>query len=232
MEKRSEMGKLTAKKTMHDIERLLRRLFSLDATFKESFIKGLQEVYSDSHVCRTASDTCIAGCAEQKVFESQVWNRVVVSNNSDRLMHPIIGKVLRKLPRGGGYGPILSTLQGILSLPTPFPWREQTPIASSASNNNFYLEMEGRFRDLKEQRYRVWKHIEMTKKGLVFTGTSATLNGCVVKDIAKTTPRDHPPKRHRPPKVPQQKSLNTDKNRDDDNTTAKIRMDKCKGRDN
>ncbi|KAF8923056.1 hypothetical protein BGZ47_005091, partial [Haplosporangium gracile] len=89
-----------------------------------------------------------------------------------------------------------------------FVERADTPIASSTSNNSFYLEMEGWFRDLKELRYRVRKRIKMTKQ-------DATLKGRVVKDIAKTTPRDHPPKRPRPPKVPQQKSLNVDKNKDD-----------------
>ncbi|KAF8924054.1 hypothetical protein BGZ47_004242, partial [Haplosporangium gracile] len=274
-------------------------------------------VYPDSHVCRTESDTCIAECAEQKKFEGQVWNRVVVSNDSDSLIYPTIGKVLRKLPRGGGYGlypkeAVVRSLQlpslhhltvlGIVSnndysanlpihglatnlailrrhpnLTDPrailleyqdyvrsyleyssgyfepayaiFVERADTPIASSTSNNSFYLEMEGRFRDLKELRYRVRKRIEMTKQDNdthhhvpkkaapnrfrpIFTGTSATLKGRVVKDIAKTTPRDHPPKRPRPPKVPQQKPLNVDKSKDDGNITAKSRMDKGKGKDN
>ncbi|KAG0315265.1 hypothetical protein BGZ97_008424 [Linnemannia gamsii] len=89
---------------MKEIGGLMRRPFSLEASFKENFIVGLSETFPDSHVCSTEAEKCIAACSDEKVFEGQVWYRIIVNNDSDTLIYTSITRVLRKMPKSSDYG--------------------------------------------------------------------------------------------------------------------------------
>jgi len=233
MEHKSKAGKLTPKATMKEIGHLMRRLFSLEARFKEDFVAGLSETFPDYHVCSIEAEKCMAACPDEKVFEGQVWHRIVVSNDSDTIIYPSITRVLRKMPKSSDYGLYLKdnavaklglpsthhlAILGVVAqndyssnLPdhglstnmailrrTPklldpgaileayteyvrtylefpndrfsaayriFVELRDTPIPGSSSDNQFYIDMEARFRDLKHERYLTHKAIQLSKEG-------------------------------------------------------------------
>ncbi|KAG0266158.1 hypothetical protein BGZ95_003101 [Linnemannia exigua] len=71
MEHKPKAGKLTPKATMKEIGHLMRRVFSLEARFKEDFVAGLAETFPDSHVCSTEAEKCTAACPDEKVVEGK-----------------------------------------------------------------------------------------------------------------------------------------------------------------
>ncbi|KAF8947062.1 hypothetical protein BGZ47_010404 [Haplosporangium gracile] len=225
MEKRSEMGKLTVKKTMHDIERFLRRSFLLDAMLKESFIKGLLERQFDIPNHRKVLRKAPRGGGYSLYPKEAVIRSLqlpslshltvlgIVSNNDYSINLSEYGlatnlAILRRHPNLMDPRAILLEYQDCVRSYLEFSSgyfepayaifveKVGKPIASSTRNNNIYLEMKGRFRDLKEQRTLLcylWTVISSSSSDLdssishedIFPSTPLSYRGSVEQAVAK-----------------------------------------------
>ena len=57
---------------------------------------GVESVIDDEQNQPKKVSSAIAGCCNEKQFEGQVWERILVSNGSDMLLHLPVRNVLKK----------------------------------------------------------------------------------------------------------------------------------------